>query len=234
MKKFLTITIASCLIAAASGTGLKAQDNGAFQSFIEVNGYAEKEVAPDIFYLRINIDEQDTKGKKSLEQQQKSMLNVLKSSGIDTEKQLVRLSLSSSFHNRKTNMATASYQLKLNSADDVSRIWQKLDALGLSDISFVKAEYSLIDELKDEVRQLAVKNARQQAESMAGAIDQSIGKCFYIYCGYSGNSAVYAQPRVLTKAAFSDSMNEMAVEEESIEFDNIKVSINVSTKFVLE
>lgn len=226
--------IAGLLFAGMTAFNAKAQNVEAFPSYIEVNGNAEKEVAPDVFYLRIEINEQDSKGKKTVEQQQKNMLSALKALGLDVEKQLVRTSLSSSFYNRKTNLSTATYQLKVNSAESVSSVWQKLDDLGISNVSFIKAEYSKIDELKDEVRQEAVRNAKRQAESMAGAIGQTVGECFYINGGYSGNSVLYAQPRMAAKNMMMDYTESASVEEEAIEFDNIKVSQNISAKFVLE
>ncbi len=130
-------------------------------------------------------------------------------------------------------MQVATYQLKLNRADDVAKVLSALNNLGISNVSFTKAEYSGMEALKDEVRRDAVRNARQQAESMADAIGQTIGKCFYIYCGYSGNAVLYAQPRMNKSVMMMDmAMGEESVEE-SIEFDNIKVSMNVSAKFVL-
>ena len=231
MKKIYLCTLACQFIFAAVSAFAQEPEN--FQSFVEVNGYAEKEVAPDVFYMQININEEDTKGKKTLEQQQRSMVSALKALKIDTDKKLTRESLSSYFYNRKTNMQVATYQLKLNKAEDVAKVLSALDDLGISNVSFSKAEYSRIDELKDEVRKDAVRNAKQQAESMAEAIGQTVGKCFYIYCGYSGNAVLYAQPRMSKAVMNMDMAVEEAYEEESIEFDNIKVSMNVSTKFVL-
>lgn len=212
----------------------KAQTQEAFPSYVEVNASAEKEVAPDTFYIRIDIDELDSKGKKSLDQMQNDMMKTLRQHGIDTEKQLVRLSLNSSYFNRKNNMASASYQLKLNDAVTVAKVWQSLDALGLSRISFVKAEYSKIDSLRNEARKEAMLNARSQASIMAEAVGQTIGKCFYINGGYSGNSVVYAQPRLKSMAYMADSVNAAPEQEENIQFDNIKITANVSAKFVLE
>lgn len=232
MKGFL-ISALACL-AFCTGYA-QVQENAACNSFIEVTGYAEKEVAPDVFYMRIEINESDSKGKSALEQQQKSMISSLKAIGVDTDKQLTRLSLSSSFHNRKTNLASATYQLKLKSAESVSKVWRRLDELGISNVSFTKAEYSGIEELRNEVRQEAVRNARQQASSMAEAIGQSIGKCFYMYCGHSGNAVLYAQPRMMKTMLMADGAN--AIEEESaenIEFNDIKVSMTVSAKFALK
>lgn len=232
MKKNLLIKSALLLTMAVMPLYLGAQNTETYPSYIDASGYAEREVAPDVFYLRVNIDESVSKGKLSLESQQKSMMTVLKNLGLNTEKQVTRLSLSSQYHNRKGNYAYASYQIKFNNSDQLSKAWQKLDEIGITDVYFTKAEYSDIEKLKEEVRQEAVKNAQEVAKSMAEAIGQSIGKCFYISSGYSGNTTLYAQPRTTKSVRLYDAAA-IEEEEESIEFDNIKVTVNVSTKFIL-
>ena len=225
----------AAVLGMAVSFGAAAQTTGEnYNSYIEVSGYAEQEVDPDVFYMRIVIDEMDSKGKNSLESQQKAMISALQTIGIDTDSQLKRLSLSSSYYKRKSNLASGTYQLKLNRAEDVSRVWSALDNLALSDIAFTKAEYSGMDSLRNEVKSKAVRNAREQAQSMAGAIGQTVGKCFYMYVGQSGNAILYAQPR-MTKAVMLDAANGLGIsEEESIEFSSIKVSANINAKFVLE
>lgn len=223
-----------CMLGMASATFANAQCNQETIPYVEVNATAEKEVAPDVFYLRVDIDEADSKGKKSLESQQKELVDALNALDINTGDALTRLSLNSSFYTKKSNLASASYQIKLTSAEQVSMVWQKLDAVGFSKVSFIRAEYSQIEELRNQVRCEAICNAQSQARSMAEAIGQGIGKCFYISCGYSGGGIVYAQPRLMAKSYVSDSANGIAEEAEIIDFNNIKVSASVSAKFLLK
>lgn len=235
MKKIIATISAFLAISFAASFSVVAQESRYMESYVEVNGSAEQEVAPDTFYLRVDIAEQDSKGRKSLEQQQNDMLKALKSLGVDPDSQVVRLSLSSTYFNRRSNMASAAYQIKLVSPAQLAKVWSKLDELGLSGVKFQKAECSGIDKVKDEVRRLAVLNAREQASSMADALGQTLGKCFYIYGGYSDASNVYARP-LFAKAMMADGLGQ--VEEnsagESLEFDKIKVSAKVTARFVLE
>lgn len=240
-----TTIIAAALSMAAlftTSTISKAQDSYTQCScadkqlrYIEVTGYAETEVAPDTFYLRIDLREEDSKGKKSLDAQQKEMLASLKAIGVDPDKCLKRLGMNSTFYNRKRNMAEASYQLKLSDAQMVSKAWNTLDGAGFSRVVFTKAECSNLEEKKNQLRAEAVKNAREQAEAMAGALGENLGKCFFISGGYIGTPAVYGQPRMLTKTYAMDSMNGMEMEEsESVSFNDIKMNVNVNVKFVLK
>ena len=111
----------------------------AFPSYIQVNGRAEKEIAPDEFYLSVVIDERDSKGKLSVESQQRDMIAALRRLGVDVEKQLKVANLSSEFFRKKSSVATAKYQLQLGSAAEVARAWQALDELGISNVSILKS-----------------------------------------------------------------------------------------------
>ena len=84
-----------------------AQQDEAYKSFIQVNGRAEKEVAPDQFYLSIVINEIDSKGKISVESQQRDMVAALKRIGVDVEKSLKVANMSSSYFKRSTSLSTA-------------------------------------------------------------------------------------------------------------------------------
>ena len=91
------------LLAAVAFFALPAaaQMQEAFPSYIQVNGRAEKEITPDEFYLQIIINERDSKGKISVESQQRDMIAALKRAGVDVEKQLKMANLSSEFFKKK-------------------------------------------------------------------------------------------------------------------------------------
>ena len=225
------------LIAALCTTwGAAAQMQEAFPSYIQVNGRAEKEVVPDEFYLSIVLDERDSKGKISVEAQQREMIAALRKQGVDIEKQLKVANLSSEFFRKNTSVATAKYQLKLGSAAEVAQVWQALDKLGISNVSIQRVSHSELDRLKEEVRVEAIRNAQQSARTLAEALGQTIGKCFYIWDSNSDivpayyNNAVSVRSMKMADAAGA----EIAEEEEPLDFKTIKLQYHVQTKFVLE
>ena len=179
MKKLILMAAVALMALPAA-----AQMQEAFPSYIQVNGRAEKEITPDEFYLSIVINERDSKGKISVESQQRDMIAALKRLGVNVEKQLKVANLSSEFFKKNTSVAMAKYQLQLGSSAEVARAWQALDNLGISDVSILKVSHSKIDQYKEQVRVAAIRNARQNAETLAEAIGQSVGKCFYIYDSY--------------------------------------------------
>lgn len=231
MKKIALLAAALCVAMAAM-----AQTEEAYPSYIQVTGRAEKEVVPDEFYLSITLDERDSKGRLSVESQRRDMIAALKRLGIDIEKQLKVANLSSEFFRRNTSVATAKYQLLLHSAAEVSKAWQTLDKLGISDVVIQRVSHSQLETMKEQVRVEAIRNARRSAETLAEAIGQKAGKCFYIWDSNSDimpayyDNAVSVRSMKLMDAAGAEEF----AEEEELDFKTIKLHYNVQTKFVLE
>lgn len=211
-----------------------AQQQEAFPSYIQVTGRSEMEVAPDEFYLSIVIDEKDSKGKISVETQQRQMIDALKRAGVNIEKQLKVANLSSEFFKRNNSVATAGYQLELGSAEQVSRVYDALSRLGISNVSIQKVSHSKLDQLKQQVRTEAIRDAKRNAQTLAQAIGQQIGKCFYIYD--SNNDVLppaLGYGLVMRSMAVSDSA-ENAAAEPALDFKTINLQYYVQAKFVLD
>ena len=229
MKKLIAMAVVALMALPAA-----AQMQEAYPSYIQVTGRAEKELTPDEFYLQIVINERDSKGKISVESQQRDMVAVLRKLGVDVEKQLKMANLSSEFFKKNSSVAMAKYQLQLGSSGEVAKVWQALDDLGISNISILKVTHSQLDKYKQEVRLEAMRNARESAQEMAGAIGQTIGKCFYIYDSNSNVLPVMYDNAVLMRSAKAAADAESAAEEDPLEFKTIKLEYGVQAKFVLE
>ena len=229
MKRLILLAVAALVALPAA-----AQMQEAYPSYIQTNGRAEMEITPDEFYLQIVINERDSKGKISVESQQRDMVAALKRLGIDVDKQLKVANLSSEFFKKNTSVASAKYQLQLGSSAEVGQVWQALSDLGISNVSILKVSHSEIGRYKEQVRIEAVRNARQNAETLAEAIGQRVGKCFYIYDSNSDVLPVMYDNAMLMRSAKAYGTAETAVEEEPLEFKTIRLEYNVQTKFVLE
>ena len=247
-KSILAAVVATAAIAMISTTDATAQNvkvempnsanihlRDAFPSYVEVTGYAERNVTPDTFYLNIVITEKDSKGKLSVENQQRDMTAALRKLGIDTENQLTVVNMTSEYFKKTNSLATAQYRLKLGSAADVRNVYAALGDLGISNISIRSVSHSNIKAIREEVRLEAVRNAQSRAASLAEALEQSIGECFYIRdWGNDGADEVavtaYGSMR---KAAFTGNADAESVSDEPLEFKPIKVSHRVDTKFIL-
>ena len=176
MKK-LMIAAAALLLSAP----LFAQEkNFIDQPYLEVNGRAEMEVAPDEIYVHITINEQDSKGKVTVLQQEKDMVRRLKDLGIDVEKKLVVQDMSSDLFKRKDVSTSKTYQLEVNSATQLAHVFQALQAVGISDASIERTDVSNMDELRQQVRAAAAKAAQQNAQVLASALGQKAGKALFL------------------------------------------------------
>ena len=229
MKRFILAAAVALLALPAA-----AQVQEAFPSYIQVNGRAEREIAPDEFYLQIVINERDSKGKVSVESQQRDMIAALKRLGVNVEKQLKVANLSSEFFKKNTSVATAKYQLQRGSSAEVGQVWQALDGLGISNVSILKVSHSQLERYKSEVRVEAMRNAKQNAATLAEAIGQTIGKCFYVYDSNNDVMPVFYNNMAVMRSAKAFDAAEAAAEEEPLDFKTIKLQYSVQAKFVLE
>ena len=229
MKRFILAAAVALLALPAA-----AQVQEAFPSYIQVNGRAEREIAPDEFYLQIVINERDSKGKVSVESQQRDMIAALKRLGVNVEKQLKVANLSSEFFKKNTSVATAKYQLQLGSSAEVGKVRQALDGLGISNVSILKVSHSQLERYKSEVRVEAMRNAKQNAATLAEAIGQTIGKCFYVYDSNNDVMPVFYNNMAVMRSAKAFDAAEAAAGEEPLDFKTIKLQYSVQAKFVLE
>ena len=229
MKRFILAAAVALLALPAA-----AQVQEAFPSYIQVNGRAEREIAPDEFYLQIVINERDSKGKVSVESQQRDMIASLQRLGVNVEKQLIVANLSSEFFKKNTSVATAKYQKELGSSAEVGKVWQALDGLGISNVSILKVSHSQLERYKSEVRVEAMRNAKQNAATLAEAIGQTIGKCFYVYDSNNDVMPVFYNNMAVMRSAKAFDAAEAAAEEEPLDFKTIKLQYSVQAKFVLE
>ena len=231
-KMILMAAVALLAIPATAQEGVCAGNEPI--SFVQVNGRAEKEVAPDRFYLSIVIKELDSKGKIPVETQQRDMIAALKRLGVDVEKSLKMANMSSEHFKKSTSLSTARYQLELQSPAMVADVYSVLGDMGISNIYISRVANSKIDDLKVQVCEEAIRNARATASSLAEAIGQHIGRCFYIYDSNNDISPILYNNAVVmrTMATGADAVEEET--DEPLDFKTIKLSCSVTAKFVLE
>lgn len=201
------------------------------QPYIEVTGRAEMEVAPDEIYVRITIDEQDSKGKTTVLQQEKDMVRRLKDLGIDVDKKLVVQDMMNA--QLKKDVATSkSYMLEVNSATQLAHVFQALQTIGISDAAVERTDVSNMDELRQQVRGASAKAARQNAEILAAALGQKVGKAIFVQ-----DNSYYSRPYsnvVLTRTMKVADAGVAATAAPTLEFQKITIDHSVLVRFMLE
>lgn len=219
--------------AVLMALGVQAQSEQAFPSFVEVSSSAYREVAPNMVYLSITINERESKGRITVEEQERDMVAALKALGIKTNLYLRVSDMSSSLLKRNQSVTTKTYQLKLNEVALVGDVYTALNEIGITTINIEKVTNTNMDAIQNELRVEAIQNARANAKLMAEALDQTVGKAFYIYTHDAMVSTVRNEMNDGVVATFA--MKRFDAPEPVItELRKIRISVQVRAKFVLE
>ena len=210
-KDIITAGIIATLLLFAAPTDSTAQTTT--EAYIDINTTVEREVTPNELYLQITISEKDYKGKKSLEEMQEAMIGALKINRIDIPECLTLNYMGSevgykAFSKSIKSQTEATYMLRLNDVATMQSVIASLEERQISDIELVRTRFTGEKELKAEMGIEAMRLAKEEAQMLAGAIGQEVGKALTI--SYWMNSG-QTQPR-LYKARMANAVEDAAVE----------------------
>jgi uncharacterized protein YggE len=230
--KISTYIFLTFLLISTSSFTQSGQKNFIDQPYIEVNGQAETEIIPNEIYIRIVLNENDKKGRISIEKQENQMIAKLKLCDIDIDKQL-SVEDFDGFYKRKflaDNQLTKikRYQLLVYDGKTLGKVYQELDEIDISNISIIKVGHSEIESLKRDTKLKALKTAKQKAEDYANAINQNIGKALFIQesSNLSHTSNVLSYGINSKRYASEEAINDL-------DFKKIIITENVLTRFSL-
>lgn len=239
MKRvFSIVAVALLCVISSSAYAQNGQDE---KPYIEVSARSEKQITPDIIYLDITINEAQDKGKTSVEEKEKQMILMLQELKIDVEKNLTVDDMSSDLKKyflRKNNiLASKSYVLKLSTADQVAAVFDALNNIGISDVSLQKIGVSpeLEQQVKNELMVEAMKRAKNNAQTLLGAIGNQVGETLYV--NYYESSQSYGSRLMVRNTKAMAVADGVMVEEESIpslEVSKVTMNVNVSCKFAIK
>jgi len=217
------------------GTGIFAQSKNFLDTpYLETQAQVDTLVTPDKIYLNIFIQEKDTKGRVSVEEQENQMAQRFKAMGIDLEEQLVIKDASSNFQKyflrQKEVLKSKQYSLLVYSGKQLGDVMMALEQLDIANTSIEKTEYSKMDELELELKTRAVKKAVQKAKALTKPLGQKVGAAIHIV----DNSQYYPRynqaPMMEMKAVSADMGNAQPL---NLDFEKIKVETTVNVKFAL-
>ncbi len=231
MKRLLMTAVAVVLCAVA----FAQEKNFIDQNYMEVTGKSEMEIVPDEIYIRINLSENESKGKITLDQQQQEMFRRLEALNLDLEKNLVvqdqSADLRTFFLRKDAVLGTKTYLLKVSTATQVGQVFRTLADMGVSDVNIERTDVSNMDELRQKVRAAAAVAARQNAEVLAQAVGRQAGKALYIQ-DYSYNARPYSNVMLSKSSLAMDASGAESMPE--LEFEKIKIEHSVMVRFALE
>jgi len=203
------------------------------QNYMEVTGKAEMEVAPDLVYIKILVNEKDNKNKTALADREKLMVAKLKELGIDTNKELLIKDMASNFKaywlTKDEIYLSKEYQLLVRDGKTASKVFIELEKLGISNVSIDRVESSKMQTYRRDVKVDAVKAAKEKAEALASAIGHTVGKAMYIQ-ELEGMIPMTANTIMIRGA--SSLYGSTAAPE--IEFEKIRLEYSVLCRFELK
>lgn len=212
------------------------QKNFIDQPYLETSASVDTLVTPDRIYLSININEADSKNKKSLEEQERAMEAAFKRLGINTEKDLVLTDLMSNFKNyflRGQNVLKSKrYELLVRNAVTAGKVLMELENIGISNTYISRTEYSKKEELLLGLRGKAIAKSKIIAESMLKPLQQKLGKAIFISDTHLNSFGGRAEGVVMR--AYSAKSLEVSPEPIDIEIKKIKFETSVSVKYILD
>jgi len=231
--KILLLTLLLCF--SLSSYSQNGQKNFIDQPYIEVSGQFETEVIPNEIYLTIILNENDKKGKITIEMQETQLITALKKMNIDINKNLTIQDFDGSFKkyflasNKVTKIKK--YQLLVSTGKQVGEVYQSLAAINISNIYIERVSHSEIEKFIRETKIKALQIAKEKASEYASAIGQSIGNAIHIqenYNNYSINGVNEVQSLGYA------SVNHLEEDKiNNLNFQTIKLSASVQTKFIL-
>ncbi|MFN4951098.1 MAG: SIMPL domain-containing protein [Flavobacteriales bacterium] len=209
--------------------------------YIEVNGYAEKEVIPNEIYIGITLRERmENKEKVTIESQEKLLREALTTLSIpisnlsiaDANADYVKVSWQ-----KRDVLTKKEYLLKVGNATTVGKVFQELEKMKIQDGSIDHVSHSAIDSLRKQVRIEAIKAAKEKSDYLLNAIGQKTGKALIVSELENNTVSRNDLARMPARAAnklYSDAVFESIDFEPEIEFQKIKLSYSIYTKFTIQ
>ena len=237
MKKVLiSISLFFVPLLVSAQTGSK---NFIDQNYIEVLGKAEMDIPPDLIYIKIILNENESKGRASLDEIEQKMIERLQKLEIDIEQDLFVKDLASNFSHYlffKTDIVlTKEYILTVNEATKAAEVFIELKKIDVSNVSIEKLDHTEIEEYQAKVKVLAIEAAKAKAESLASAVDQNIGRAIYIKEHEPGLSRTLSSNVVVRGTAAGYTMQELSASSiPDIEFEAIKLRYHILVRFELK
>jgi len=208
---------------------------------VATRGYAEKEVTPDIVYLSISLKEyyQDgnTKKKVAIDQLEKQLFDAAMKSGVKKEDFTVQNIYSYNTADKKKNnelLQARQYRIKVSNLNNLNSMLDDVDSRGLESTNISGYDHSQKREIEKELKTLAVRDARANAEILAAADAENVGKVIMINDNSSFNwNDIAPQPRMYAMKSANAEMD-AAGQSLDLEVKPIKLTCSIDAVFELK
>lgn len=195
-------------------------------------------VVPDRIFVSINLNEADSKNRKSVEEQERLLESTLKKLNINTDKDLSLLDLSSNFKQYflkgQNVIKSKMYSLLVHNAFTAGKVLAELENVGISNVNIEKTEYSKGDDLLLELKSIAVEKSKITAQRLAKPLNQKIGKAIYISDVNTASNVLQGQTQGIRIRGMASLYGNKAENPIYKEFQKVKFEVQVNVKYQLE
>ena len=229
MKKLMILAVITTMSLAVFG---QIDDRG-----ILVIGRAERKVVPNEIYVSITLDENDSRGRIPLQRQENELINALRRTNIDIEKDVQVSGMGSAYEtyllraNRSPSSKT--YQIKVTSAAQLNELFTNIEPLNVSNARVTKVSHSDLDKIYNELRFEAMQNAREIAIVLAQAVEQEAGAAISIN-DYSHTPREFSAGGDTYMVRAMSVMNDAMVPDYNIDYKEIRLNYSVNVRFAFK
>lgn len=210
------------------GAMVNAQNSNE-DSYIEVNGQSERFVTPDEIYLQVILVADKASAFKELESKTMEALERL---GVNSDD----ITLADAQGNEVSSWFRDGFEsqrlllVKVSSAEMVGKVMEGLHAIGVKKIAIAKVDYSQKEELMNELRVEAMKNAKMKSVLMLEAIGSKLGAPLSVRENSWGTRPVH--DNIMLRGAMSQEMlMSPSSENQVISFKKLQYKSEVSVRF---
>lgn len=229
MKKILLLAVFAPLLGMAQVQELSYLNRPQLQTSASVDTLVEA----DEIHLNINLSENDLRGKMSVEELEKSMIEALVVAGVDVESALVLKDVDSDYISRILQAMdirkSKRYDLTVGSAKQASEVLYALEKNGISNVSLGEVRFKHPEAVELALRTKAMNKAKQQAEALVAPLDQKVGPVLSI----SENAQFYPLYAKVAGVQIRGARADAGYEAPEIRFEPLKFSQSVQVVFAI-
>ncbi|MDM1296028.1 SIMPL domain-containing protein [Sphingobacterium sp. N143] len=213
------------------------------KEFVSTIGRAEEEVTPDIIYIDVTLKEfyenGNTKKKVGIDKLEKDLFDSAIKSGVKKEDFTIQNIWSYNTPDKKKKdtdiLLSRQYRIKVINLNNLDQLLDGVDKAGIQSTSIGEYDYSKKKELEKTLKTKAVLDAKANAQILAEAAGQKIGKA--IVLSETPQQIIFGVQPMMRSAMYKGAMAEAADQGAGSGLDlNIKpmkVTSEVSASFEL-
>ena len=241
MKNIISLVLAIFMVSISN-----AQMNNLESSRrVSTRGYAEKEVTPDIVYISISLKEYfkdgNTKNKVDIETLERQLYDAALAIGVKKEDFNIQNIYSYNYDSSKKKenkqlLQAKQYRIKVSNLNGLNNMLDQVDPKGIQNTSISGYDHSQKRQIEKELKVAAVQDARSNAEIIATATGDKIGKAIAINDNSSfGWNDIIASPRMYAMSARAEMADATSNPAESLDINvkPIKLTCNIDGVFEL-